>query len=96
MHGNVNWMIIGDDYTKPRTMLPGSSGAGAMVANCEKTIFIASFERRGFVEKVDFLTSISYGDGSEGYRRRSGVRGSGPWRVITHVALFGFDEATKG
>jgi len=95
VYGNVNSTVIGDNYSKPNVRLPGSGGAGAMAANCEKTIVIIPLEKRRFVRKVDFITSIGYGDGSEGYRRRSGVRGSGPWRVVTHMALFGFDEATR-
>jgi glutaconate CoA-transferase subunit B len=50
-----------------------------------------ALEKRRFVEKIDFLTSIGFGDGSPGYRERAGVMGSGPYRVITHEALFGFD-----
>jgi glutaconate CoA-transferase subunit B len=75
--------------------LPGSGGAGAMAASCEQTIAIMALEKRRFVKKVDFVTSIGYGDGSPDYREKAGVMGSGPYRVITQQALFGYDEETR-
>jgi glutaconate CoA-transferase subunit B len=94
-YGNVNSTMLGQDYSKQETRFPGSGGAGAMAANCEKTIIIVPLERRRFVEKVDFITSVGYGDGSPDYREKAGVMGAGPYRVITHQALFGFDGATR-
>ncbi len=66
-----------------------------MAANCEKTISIMALEKRRFVKKLDFVTSIGFGDGSPDYMDKAGVMGSGPYRVITNQALFGFDEATR-
>ena len=94
MYGNINSHFEGGTYSKARTRFPGSGGAGAMAANCEKTISIMALEKRRFVEKLEFVTSIGFGDGSPGYRRKAGVMGSGPYRVITNQALFGFDEET--
>jgi len=96
MYGNVNSTFEGGSYIKPRTRFPGSGGAGAMAANCEKSIIIMALEKRRFVKKLDFLTSIGFGDGSSDYREKAGVMGSGPYRVITHEALFGFGEKNKG
>jgi glutaconate CoA-transferase subunit B len=95
MYGNVNSTFEGGSYTRPKTRFPGSGGAGAMAANCEHTIIIMALEKRRFVKKLDFLTSIGYGDGSPDFREKAGVMGSGPYRVITNEALFGFDEKTK-
>lgn len=92
MYGNVNSMIIGDDYSKPQVRFPGSGGAGTMAANCEKVIVIMVLEKRRFVKQLDFVTSIGYGDGSPDYREKAGVLGSGPYRVITDKAIFGFNE----
>ena len=94
MYGNINSHFQGGTYSKPKTRFPGSGGAGAMAANCEKTISIMALEKRRFVEKLDFVTSIGFGDGSPDYRKKAGVMGSGPYRVITNQALFGFDEDT--
>ena len=66
-----------------------------MAANCEKTIIIMGLEKRRFVNKLDFLTSIGFGDGSARYREKAGVMGSGPYRVITQLGVYGFDDRTK-
>ena len=95
MYGNVNSTLQGDDYSRPIIRYPGSGGAGAMAANCEKTIIIMALEKRRFPKKLDFVTSIGYGDGSSNYRERAGVMGSGPYRVITNQAVFGFDEKKR-
>ena len=95
MYGNVCSTLQGEDYGKPRVRFPGSGGAGAMAANCERTIAIMALEKRRFVKQLDFVTSIGYGDGSPEYRDKAGVMGSGPYRVITNMALFGFDEETR-
>lgn len=94
-YGNVNSTFEGGSYTKARTRFTGSGGAGAMAANCEKTIVIMALEKRRFVEKLEFLTSLGYGDGSPDYREKAGVLGRGPYRVITNAALFGFEEKTR-
>lgn len=95
MYGNANSTLRGDDYLKPKVRFPGSGGAGAMAANCEKLVFIMVLEKRRFVNRLDFVTSIGYGDGSPDYREKAGVKGSGPYRVITNAAVFGFDKETK-
>lgn len=95
MYGNVCSTMQGNVYHAPEVRFPGSGGAGAMAANCEKTIAIMALEKRRFVEKVDFVTSIGFGDGSPDYRDKAGVMGSGPYRVITNQALFGFCPDTR-
>jgi len=95
MYGNVNSTFEGGSYQSPKTRFPGSGGAGAMAANCERSIIIMALEPRRFTPKLDFLTSIGFGDGSPGYREKSGGLGSGPYRVITNEALFGFDDETR-
>lgn len=94
MYGNLNSTYQGGSYSASKVRFPGSGGAGAMSANCEKTIAIMALEKRRFVEKVEFVTSIGYGDGSPDYREKAGVMGSGPYRVITNEALFGYDKDT--
>lgn len=94
-YGNVNATMIGEDYSNPIARFPGSGGAGHMAANCERIIIIMPLEARRFQKKIHFVTNVGYGDGSSDYRRRAGVPGSGPWRVVTHMAVFGFDEATR-
>ena len=46
-------------------------------------------------KRVDFITSPGYLDGP-GARERAGLpTGTGPYRVVTDSAVFGFDEQTK-
>jgi glutaconate CoA-transferase subunit B len=63
---------------------------------CWKTIIVMMHEVRRFVPRVDFITSPGYLDGTPGARERAGLpAGTGPWRVVTSKALFGFDDPTK-
>jgi glutaconate CoA-transferase subunit B len=59
-------------------------------------VIVIRHERRRFVKKVDFVTSPGYLDGAPGARERAGLpRATGPWRVATSKALYGFDEYTR-
>ncbi len=50
---------------------------------------------RKFVKKLDFMSSPGYLDGSPGARERAGLPPeTGPWRVVTEMAVFDFDEGT--
>ena len=51
--------------------------------------------KRNFIEKVTFVTSPGYIDGP-GARERAGLPANGgPLKVITQLAVYGFDEETK-
>ena len=51
--------------------------------------------RSRFVEKVDFVTTPGYLDG-EGSREEAGLPiGSGPFKIITDLAILGFDPRSK-
>jgi glutaconate CoA-transferase, subunit B len=92
-YGNTNTVVIGPQ-NKPKIRLVGGIAAPDHASNAEHTIILMSHERRTFVEKVDFLSALGFGDGPDA-RRRLGVRGKGPKRVFTDLAVLGFDEATK-
>ncbi len=96
--GNLNSTMIGDfpeGYQTPRARLPGSGGASDMASSCERTILIMPHERRRFNEKISYLTSPGYLDGSPGAREKAGLLGKGPHRVITTKAILGFDDDTR-
>lgn len=91
LYGNINSTIIGDDFYRPKRRFPGSGGGNEVASFCARTVVIMMHEKRRFVDKLDFLTSPGYLDGSEGARERAGLpAGSGPWRVVTSKALFGY------
>ncbi len=93
-YGNLNATVIGD-HDKPKVRFPGSGGANDIGSLCWKTIAIMRHGKRRFVEKLDFLTTAGYLDGP-GAREKAGLpAGSGPYRVITDLAVLGYDEKTK-
>ena len=93
-YGNLNSTVIGD-YARPRVRFPGSGGANDFASFCWRTLIITPQDRRRFVEELDFLTTPGYLAGP-GARERAGLpKDSGPYRVITDLAVLGFDEKTK-
>jgi acyl CoA:acetate/3-ketoacid CoA transferase beta subunit len=95
MFGNINTTVIGD-HDSPQTRLPGSGGANDVASFSQRlVIIIAAQSKRTFVEKLDFLTTAGYLDGP-GARERAGLpAGTGPYRVITQLGVYGFDDETK-
>ena len=51
-------------------------------------------EKRRFVEKVDFITSPGWINGGK-TRAESGLPAGGMFRVVTDLAVFGFDKETR-
>ncbi|KYH36361.1 MAG: 3-oxoacid CoA-transferase subunit B [Candidatus Bathyarchaeota archaeon B23] len=93
-YGNLNTTVIGP-HERPRVRLPGSGGANDVGSLCWRTIILMRHERRRFVESLDFLTTPGYLTGP-GARERVGLPAdTGPYRVITQLAVLGFDEETK-
>lgn len=94
MYGNINTTVIGP-YDNFKVRLPGSGGANDVGSLCQKTIIIMRQDKLRFVEKVDFITTPGHLSG-KGSRERAGLpEGSGPYRVITNLGVYGFDDETK-
>jgi glutaconate CoA-transferase subunit B len=56
---------------------------------------VTNHDRRRFVEKLDFLTTPGYLTGP-GAREAAGLPpGTGPYRVITDLAVLGYHEQTR-
>lgn len=91
--GNINTTVIGSDYRKPAIRLPGAGGAPEIAASCREVIVVVRHRRRTLVDRVDFITSIGYGDGP-GHRGRLGLRGRGPVLVITDLGVLEPDPQT--
>lgn len=90
---NINTTVIGSDYERPRVRLPGSGGAPEIAASCREVYVVLRQTRRAFVDRVDFITSVGYGDGP-GHRQRLGLRGRGPTLVITDLGVLEPDAET--
>lgn len=90
-YGNINATIIGNDYTHPKIRLPGSGGAQEIAAWANRCYIMTPHQKRRFPEKVDFLTSAGYLDGTDG-RERASLRGKGPVAVVTDIGIMEPDE----
>jgi glutaconate CoA-transferase subunit B len=94
-YGNLNSTLIGKDYQKPKVRFPGSGGANDLASLCWRVIVVTNHDRRRFVEKLDFLTTPGYLTGP-GAREAAGLpAGTGPYRVITDLAVMGYHERDK-
>jgi glutaconate CoA-transferase, subunit B len=91
--GNLNSTVIGD-YAHPKVRLPGGGGAPEIAAACGEVVVIAPHSPRTFVERLDFVTSVGFGDGP-GARERLGFRGRGPTTIITDLGVLEPDPGTK-
>jgi acyl CoA:acetate/3-ketoacid CoA transferase beta subunit len=92
--GNVNTTVIGD-WARPKVRLPGSGGANDIGSLCWRTIVMMNQDRRRFVERLDFLTTPGYLTGP-GAREEAGLpAGSGPYRVVTQLGVYDFEEETR-
>ena len=93
-YGNLNSSVIGD-WHKPKVRLPGSGGANDFASFCWRIMVITPQDAKRFVERVSFVTSPGFLDGP-GARERAGLAdGTGPYKVITDMAVMGYDEKTK-
>ncbi len=93
-YGNLNSTVIGD-HDKPKVRLPGSGGGNDVGSHCWRTIAIMRHDARRFVEKVDFITTPGYLTGP-GAREKAGLPpGTGPFRVVTTLAVMGYQPESK-
>src|SRR3984957_5622027 len=91
-YGNLNSSFIGDP-AHPKTRLPGTGG-GNDISSLTAMIVAMKHEKRRFVERVDFITSPGWLRGND-TRHDSGLPAGGTYRVVTDLAVFGFDQDNK-
>ena len=94
-YGNINSTMIGTDHARPQVRFPGSGGANDLASLTWRTMIMTPQDARRFTERVDFITSPGYLDGGESRYDAGLPQGTGPYRVITNMAVMGFDETTK-
>jgi len=93
-YGNLNTTVIGP-HDRPKVRLPGSGGGNDVGSQCWRTIAILRHDRQRFVEKVDFITTPGYLIGP-GSREAAGLPpGTGPYRVVTNLAILGYHAESK-
>src|SRR5436309_7443488 len=94
-YGNLNSTMIGTDYARPKVRLPGSGGANDLASLCRRILVVTNHDRRRFVEKLDFVTTPGYLTGP-GAREAAGLPpGTGPYRVISDLAVLGYHQETR-
>ena len=91
-YGNLNSSFIGSPEN-PSVRLPGTGG-GNDISSLTQMIVAIKHEKRRFVEKVDFVTSPGFLNGNS-TRHDTGLISGGMYRVVTDLAIMGFDEMTK-
>jgi glutaconate CoA-transferase subunit B len=92
-YGNLNTTSIGD-YRKPKTRFSGSGGACDAASFASGVITFMKHEKKRFVEKLDYLTSVGWYKGGDSRQRLSLERG-GALAVVTDLCITRFDEETK-
>ena len=93
-YGNLNSTVIGD-YGKPKVRFPGSGGANDFASFCWRILVMTTHNLKRFVEDLDFLTTPGYLTGP-GAREKAGLpKDTGPYKVITDLAVMGFNEESK-
>jgi acyl CoA:acetate/3-ketoacid CoA transferase beta subunit len=91
-YGNLNSTVIGD-YRRPTVRLPGSGGANDIASMAGRFVVICRLDRRRFVEKLQYVTTPGFLSGP-GARQAAGLPGAGPVRVITDLAVLGFNQTS--
>jgi len=91
--GNINTTVVGD-YHHPKVRLPGGGGAPEIASSCGEVFITLKQATRAMVEKVDFFTSFGHGEGGN-HRQRLGITTKGPTLLITDLAIWRPDPATK-
>lgn len=83
--GNLNTTVIGE-YAHPSTRLPGAGGAPEIAGSARQVLILLKQSKRAFVERLDFVTSVGYGEGGDA-RARLGLTGGGPTAIITDLCI---------
>jgi glutaconate CoA-transferase subunit B len=84
--GNINATVIGPDYARPKTRLPGSGGAQEIAAWANRCYIMTPHQKRRFPPSVDFVTSAGFLTGRTA-REATGVRGAGVIAVVTDIGI---------
>jgi glutaconate CoA-transferase subunit B len=89
--GNINTTLLKEESQKVR-YVNGSAGGNDVASLAKRVIVIMRHEKRKLPAAVAHLTSPGFVNGRS--RSELGLRGGGTHRVITNMAILGFDSET--
>jgi glutaconate CoA-transferase subunit B len=92
-YGNLNTTMIGD-YHRPKKRFPGSGGAADAASLASGFIAFMKHDRKRFVEKLDYMTSVGWYRGGD-TRQKLGLTRGGPIAVVTDLGVMKFDVDSK-
>jgi len=95
MYGNINSTMIGGEHGKPKVRFPGSGGANDLASLCWRTMIMTVQDARRFTNHINFITSPGYLTGGNSRFAAGLPKNTGPYRIITNMAIMGFDEESK-
>jgi acyl CoA:acetate/3-ketoacid CoA transferase beta subunit len=90
--GNINTTLTKDDRGRVQ-YFNGSAGGNDVASLAKRVIVVLRHGRRKLPAAVAHLTSPGFAGGRS--RADLGLRGGGPHRIITDMAVLGFDAATR-
>jgi len=94
MYGNLNSTVIGD-WANPKVRFPGSGGANDFASFCWRIMVITPQDARRFVERVSFITTPGYLTGGNAREEAGLPANTGPYKVITNMAIMGYEPESK-
>lgn len=83
--GNIN-------TNRAKIKLPGSGGGADIACLAGRLVSLMQHEPRRLRNRVEFITSPGYGDGSAGWRAKQGMVRGGPSALITTLGVLRFDH----
>jgi len=92
-YGNTNTTVVGD-YGAPTVRLPGGGGVLEIASSWQQILITMKQTRRGFVPRIDFVTSFGHGTGGD-HRARQGIGTKWPTQLITDLAIWTPDPETR-
>ena len=94
--GNSNLIGVGKDYKHLEFRGPGAVGTLSMAHYVDRYyLFVQSHNKRIFVDKCDFISTVGWGQGGADGRTKLGIPGNGPVYCITPLCVFDFEENSK-
>ncbi len=95
-YGNSNLIGVGSDYRRLTFRGPGAVGTTTMAHYVDRYyLYVQSHDRRIFVPKCDFVSTVGWGEGGPEGRRRLGLSGNGPLYCITPLCIMDFEPESK-